>query len=323
VSAPTLNAGLLERLREAGGPVAVEALGGDTAAVLADLRALEGFGFRLAWHPYGGVAYAGPARRLCPDQIEHGLGTSVIGRRIAVWDRVASTNDIAARAAATSAANEGLVVLAERQTAGRGRRGRSWDGAAGRSILMSVVLRPPTGLGDVAWLTALGAVAAAEVVEAAGVGAGRVRIKWPNDVYVGERKVAGVLVERGAGAVVGIGLNTSQRPEEFPEELRGRATSIAIEAGMDEPDRSELARALIRALDANYVRAQAAGPGALAAGWRERLGALGQAVDVRTVAGAVSGRLVDADLVAGLLIEGADGLRRRVAPAEVLSFDGA
>ena len=159
------------------------------------------FGFGIEQHPYRGAAYRGPAERLCPDQIEHGLATRWIGRRIAVWNRVTSTNDLAARAG-TSASNDGLVVLAEEQTAGRGRRGRSWTAPPRSSILMSVVLFPPPHLAPAvpeaafgcAWLTALGAVATAEVVAA---WTGRdATIKWPNDVRVDGRKIAGILVER-------------------------------------------------------------------------------------------------------------------------------
>ena len=121
------------------------------AAPRRDLDELESFGFALERHPYQGVAYRGPSARLCPDQIEYELGTQRIGRRIAVWNRVTSTNDLAARG--RFAANEGLVILAESQTAGRGSRGRRWTAPAGTSLLMSVLLFPPEPLTDPAWLT--------------------------------------------------------------------------------------------------------------------------------------------------------------------------
>jgi BirA family biotin operon repressor/biotin-[acetyl-CoA-carboxylase] ligase len=156
-----VNIPLLRRLRDAAGRfVPLVELGSAIDQVQSDLEELAAFGFGLERHPYWGVAYRGPADRLCPDQIEDDLGTRRIGRRIAVWNRVASTNDIAVRAAA-STANEGLVVLAEEQSAGRGRRGRSWTAPAGSSVLMSVLLFPPAELTETAWLTALGAVATA------------------------------------------------------------------------------------------------------------------------------------------------------------------
>ena len=185
-----LNMPLLDRLRAAAGDyVPLDGLGPDTDRVRDDLDALAAFGYGIERHPYRGAAYAGPADRLCPDQIEHELSTRRVGRRISVWSRVSSTNDLAARAA-VSASNAGLVVLAEEQTAGRGRRGRSWSAPPRSSILMSVLLFPPPHLAPAvpeaafgcAWLTVLGAVATAEVVTA---WTGRnAAIKWPNDVRV-------------------------------------------------------------------------------------------------------------------------------------------
>ena len=162
--APSLNIPLLDRLRAAEGDyVPLGELGPDLKRLRFELDALATFGFGVEQHPYRGAAYRGPAERLCPDQIEHALATRRIGRRIAVWNRVTSTNDLAARAG-TSPSNDGLVVLADEQTAGRGRRGRSWTAPPCSSILMSVVLFPPRHLAaDVpeaafgcAWLTALG-----------------------------------------------------------------------------------------------------------------------------------------------------------------------
>ncbi len=310
-SPEALNIPLLNRLRAAAGEyVPLDALGPDRDRVRADLDALAAFGFAIERHPYRGAAYAGPADRLCPDQIEHELGTLRVGRRIAVWSRVSSTNDLAARAAG-SVSNEGLVVLAEEQTAGRGRRGRSWTAPPRSSILMSVLLFPPRELAPTgpdsaegtAWLTAMGAVATAEVVttwtghEAA--------IKWPNDVRVRGRKIAGILVERPSSedpaAVIGIGLNVNLDQADLPAELRDRATSIRIECGVP-ADRSEIARDLIRRLDHWYQAVRSLGCAALNAPWRDRGELLGQLVQVATPAGPRAGRLIDLDLRRGLTL---------------------
>ncbi|HEX8199534.1 MAG TPA: biotin--[acetyl-CoA-carboxylase] ligase [Isosphaeraceae bacterium] len=312
-----MNIRLLHLLRAAGGMfVPWAALAPDPDPLTRDLDELEAFGFAIERHPYYGVAYRGPARKLCPDQIEWELGTARIGRRVAVWNRVGSTNDIAARAAG-SAANAGLVVLAEEQTAGRGRRGRSWSAPPASSLLMSVLLFPPPELDDPAWLTALGAVAVAEVVEAWARCAAR--IKWPNDVRVAGRKVAGILVERGPGAVLGIGLNGNVAAEEFPDELRPTATSLGILAGRA-IDRSELARDLIRRLDARYGEGLAGGADALGRSWRGRFEALGRRVVVETTSGPVAGLLADADLRRGLTVAAADGRTRRIPGPEVLGL---
>jgi len=325
--AERLNIPLLDRLRTARGEyVPLSELGSDLEQVRGKLDELVSFGFVIERHPYRGAAYHGPAERLCPDQIEHELATQWIGRRIAVWNRVTSTNDVAARAG-TSASNDGLVVLAEEQTAGRGRRGRSWAAPPRSSILMSVVLFPPPHLAPAvpeaafgcAWLTALGAVATAEVVVA---WTGRdATIKWPNDVRVDGRKIAGILVERapapsqaigscarapalepGCGAVIGIGLNANLVQADFPPELAERATSIQIERGGAPVDRSELARDLIRHLDHWYDTGRSRGAGTLNAPWCARSEHLGRLVQVATPSARLVGRLVGLDLRLGLTL---------------------
>jgi BirA family biotin operon repressor/biotin-[acetyl-CoA-carboxylase] ligase len=333
-TAPTLNIPLLEQLRAAAGDfVPMDKLGCDLDRIRADLQALAAFGFAIERHPYRGAAYAGPAERLCPDQIEHELATRCVGRRIAVWSRVVSTNDLAARAG-SSASNDGLVVLAEEQTAGRGRRGRSWTAPPRSSILMSVLLFPPPELAPAApetafgcaWLTALGAVATVEVVTA---WTGReASIKWPNDVRLNGRKIAGILVERAGrathsvsppsstlddaprnpsgpdrGVVIGIGLNVNIDHDAMPTELRTRATSLQIERGGITADRSDVARDLIRRLDYWYEAGRSLGCDTLNAAWRDRNEVLGRDVLVATHNESRSGRLVDLDFRLGVTLD--------------------
>ena len=172
---------------------------------------------------------------------------------------------------------------------------------------MSVLLFPPPSMDDLAWLTALGAVAVAEVV--AGFEGLDARIKWPNDVRVGRRKLAGILVERGQGTVLGIGLNVNV--EEFPEDLRDSATSLRRLLGRP-LDRSEVARAIIQRLDFHHAQATASGPDSLNDHFRRRSEHLGREVEVSTPTESIVGRLVDLDLRAGLTLElPADGRRPR------------
>lgn len=343
-----LNMRLLDRIRrEEGFHVSWEELATVSDRVHDDLDALDAFGFGIERHPGRGVAYRGPSDRLCPDQIEHQLETRRIGRRIAVWNRASSTNDLAARAA-SSMANDGLVVLAEEQTAGRGRRGRPWSAPARSSILISVVIFPPGHLvsgrpeteaaDGRGWLTALGAVAVAQVVSA---WTGRdARIKWPNDVRIDGRKVAGILVEQakgttrpdgsgfGGGAVIGIGLNANLTAEDLPAELRERSTSLQILRNGEPVDRSELARDLIRRLDSLYEQGWANGLDSLSSLWRDRSEHLGSGVRVTTPAGPVVGRLVDLDVRRGLTLADPHPVppslvREITIPlAEVLSLEG-
>lgn len=170
-----------------------------------------------------------------------------------VLDVVGSTNDVA-RALAEGGAPSGTAVLAERQTAGRGRAGRRWHAPHGTALLLSVVLRPPPGQpsgsapGALPLRVGLAVARAAECV--AGVVFG---LKWPNDVVVdGAGKVAGILCEAVSGAdggfvVVGIGVNVNQRPEEFPPEVRPTATSLYAVTGR-KISRTALCGAILEAL---------------------------------------------------------------------------
>lgn len=315
-----MNVPLLLRLRDAGGRfLGLDDLGLDRDRLGVEVAELEAFGVALEWHPYLGIAYRGHAERLCPDLIEWSLDTRHVGRRVAVWNRVASTNDLAVRAA-ESLANDGLVILAEEQTAGRGRRGRAWSAPARSSALMSVLLFPPARLDDPGWLTALGAVATAEVVETwTGQPA---RIKWPNDVRVEGRKVAGVLVERGSGAVLGIGLNVNVTAADLPADLQKSATSLQVLRG-ERLDRSEVVRSLIRRIDAHYLNGLNGDDALLNACWRDRLELFGLRVRVQTTSESIHGHLLDASLRQGLTLRTDEGATRRVLGAEVVTMGRA
>lgn len=189
-----------------------------------------------------------------------------------VFGVVASTNDVA-RDLAESGAPHGTVVLAEAQTAGRGRAGRAWLAPSGSSLLLSIILRPRsdtstrTGSGA-AVLPLLVGLAVARAVECV---IGRAaEIKWPNDVLVGGSKVAGILCESSTGGpagdyvVVGIGLNVTQRARDFDDELLAAATSLSVAAGEDVA-RSTAATALIaEVLDAAADAGPTLDPAALA-----------------------------------------------------------
>jgi BirA family biotin operon repressor/biotin-[acetyl-CoA-carboxylase] ligase len=242
-----------------------------------------------------------------------GAGHGRIGRRIAVWNRVGSTNDLAARAAG-SAANDGLVVLAEEQTAGRGRRGQDVVGPPG---VVPADVRAPVppalpgrpGLAD-------GAGGRRGRRGGRGATGSEARIKWPNDVRVGGRKIAGILVERGTGAVLGIGLNGDVAAEDFPDELRATATSLGILSGRP-VDRSELARSLIRRLDVLYddgdgPRCRAPGPFVA-----RPVRAVGPGRVPPTTSETIAGLLADADLRRGLTVVTADRRSRLIPGPEV------
>jgi BirA family biotin operon repressor/biotin-[acetyl-CoA-carboxylase] ligase len=189
--------------------------------------------------------------RLSATELRDALGQCTIGREIVVLDQTPSTNDVVLQMA-EGGAPEGLVVFAEHQTAGRGQRGNIWESAAGKGLLLSLLLRPKIAISDPAQLAQRAAQIVAAIIQ--GQFYLTATVKLPNDIYIGDRKVAGVLVEMRAQAraphlaVVGIGVNVNQMPHDFSEGIRQHVTSLAIALG-GPVDRNTLAITLLRNLD--------------------------------------------------------------------------
>jgi BirA family transcriptional regulator, biotin operon repressor / biotin---[acetyl-CoA-carboxylase] ligase len=231
-----------------------------------------------------------------------------IGHVLEAHDRIGSTNDRARQL--LDAGVDGVVVVAEEQTAGRGRRGRSWLSPPGRNLTFSVALRPRLA-SDGAWQLGLGAAVAARdaCAEHAAVG-----LKWPNDLVALDTggKLGGLLVETAierdvvVGAVIGLGLNVNWRPDEMPVELPADATSLAAIAGR-EIDRVALLARLLEALERELDGLET-GVSPLDR-YRSACVTLGAHVRVETGRGPMEGRAVDLDERGCLVVETADGWR--------------
>ncbi|TMR96106.1 biotin--[acetyl-CoA-carboxylase] ligase [Nonomuraea basaltis] len=224
---------------------------------------------------------------------------------VTVVESTGSTNADLAEAALEGAA-EGAVLVAEVQLAGRGRLGRSWSAPPRSGLTFSILLRPEVAVATQGWLPLMYGVAAASAVRR--LAEVDVRLKWPNDLLVGERKLAGVLAERADGAVViGMGLNVSLRPEELPVET---ATSLAIEEAAC-VDRDPLLRAVLREIETHYREWTAVGGDAEASGLRSAYLAasatVGRQVRVELPGDqVVTGKATGIDHSGHLQVEGAD-----------------
>jgi len=200
--------------------------------------------------------------RLIASQLQAALPSAFIGRRIVVVEQTTSTNDAilqiafpqgAAVSSPSPHGDEGLVLFAEHQTAGRGQRGNRWESAAGEGLWFSILLRPQIQINESYRLTVWAIEALSDVIRAEF--SLDSTIKMPNDIQLRGRKVAGVLVEMRAQqkaphvAVVGIGVNANQ--SDFPNELQDKATSIAMTLGR-RVNRQEFAVAVLRQLDRTY-----------------------------------------------------------------------
>ncbi len=247
-----------------------------------------------------------------------------IGWRIHYFEELDSTQE-AARELLGDGAAEGSVVIAERQTAGRGRMGRSWHSPAGVNLYCTIILRPTMALAEVPRLSLVAGVAAADAL--APVAPGMVALKWPNDVWLRGKKAGGIIAEavtdagqQLTGVLLGIGLNINLAIDDLPPELREKATSVRIATGCP-ADRIAIAAALFSALDTRYMETLAGGFEAVRADW-ERFSALtGKRVAVvdggRRLSGVVRG--IDAD---GALLLDTGARVARILAGDV-SIEGA
>jgi len=294
----TLDTQILNALRSAGSGAVSGAelshhLGISRAAVWARIEDLRALGYEIEASPHQGYRLVNVPDALHADDLLSRLGrTHVVGRDIRVFEETTSTNDVIEKLARDGVA-EGVVVFAESQTRGRGRLGRKWMSPARKGLWFSVLLRPRLRPQETTQLTVASATALRRAIAAqAGVNAG---IKWPNDVLVGGKKVAGILTELSAEldqvkyVIVGIGVDVNLNASDFPADLRKSATSLKVEAGKPIV-RAELAVAILRELDADYRRITADAFAAVADEWAAHCGTLGEQVVIRTGARQLRGR---------------------------------
>jgi BirA family transcriptional regulator, biotin operon repressor / biotin---[acetyl-CoA-carboxylase] ligase len=264
--------------------------------------------------PYADLDRPPLSPRAIDAALRHHVGAAQMWRRVRVVAQTGSTNaDVAAAASAGEA--EGLVVVAERQGAGRGRLDRTWTSPPRAGLTFSLLLRPAVPVAARPLLPLLVATAAAAAAsERTELD---VRLKWPNDLVVDDRKVGGLLAEAiGDAVVVGVGVNVSTRPAELP---RADATSLAIESG-GPVDRQALLLAILRAVSDHYVRWLAQGGAArdVLARYRAASATIGRQARVQLPAGDVlTGTAVDVDEGGRLLIDGPAG-RRAVSAGDVV-----
>lgn len=240
---------------------------------------------------------------------------AVIGRDVVFLESTDSTNARAHELGEAGAA-EGTVVIADRQTAGKGRLGRQWASPPGVNLYVSVLLRPPIPPTSASQLTFLSAVAVARAIEE--TGAPQPRVKWPNDILLSGRKVAGLLSELNAETerihyvILGIGVNLNMRADQFPADLRYPATSLVLEQGVPVA-RAAFARALFRHLDDLYRSYLADGFGPVLGAWETFFDLRGREVEVDLQPNRLRGTVLGLDRDGALLLQTAGGTERVLA----------
>ena len=282
-----------------------EQLGISRAAIWKQVSALREQGYAIDALPSKGYRLGTGPDRLFSEEIQEGLRTSIIGREIVYFAETDSTNHRAALLA-EGGGKDGTVIVAEAQSAGKGRLGRRWTSPAGVNLYLSIILRPVIAPRAAPLLTFLSSLATARAIELeSGL---RPTVKWPNDVLLGGCKVAGLLNEMNAETervnyvILGIGVNLNMTQEQFPADLRYPATSLAL--ALQHPvDRVRFCRRLLGEIDTLY-RDYPDGQSAILDGWLSYFDLLGKKVAVdepsRNIVGLVTGVAADGALLLAL-----------------------
>ena len=238
---------------------------------------------------------------LDPDKIKANLNTKRIGRKILVYDSTSSTNDVAAEYARNKR-NDGLVIFAEEQTAGRGRAGSQWLSGRADSILCSIVLTESRLEAELLSLTC--AVAVAETIGE--TGGSHAKIKWPNDIMLNGKKVAGILLEskadKGCNAcIIGIGINCHQKKDSFNAQIQPTATSLDAESN-SVSNRVLLAKRLLTSVEQWLEAAEKNGDKVIGR-WRELSIQLGHRVTLLFNGASFTGHCIGIDPEEGLILQ--------------------
>lgn len=320
----SLTCAILRLLRESGshlsGGVLSRELGVTRSAIWKNIAALRHNGYHIDAIPSKGYRLLSSPDLLDETALRARLPDDcLIGRRLVCSATTVSTNSDAFRLA-ENGAEEGTVALSDSQSGGKGRLGRRWESPAGVNLYCSVILRPTLMPYEASQLTFLSAVAVADAIE--GVTGLAPAIKWPNDLLLGGRKVAGLLNEMSAETdrvgfvILGIGVNVNMTEEQFPDGLRSPATSLKIASGMP-VDRAAFAVRLFTELAAAYKQFQLEGFDPVREAWSRRCNAFGRDVAVDLGGGALRGPFAGIDRDGALLLLRPDGVVERIVSGDV------
>jgi BirA family biotin operon repressor/biotin-[acetyl-CoA-carboxylase] ligase len=266
-------------------------IGCSRTAVWKHIEELRKLGFELEAVQRKGYRIIGTPDQMSEDKIRLGLKTKFLGQTIHFKESVDSTQKIA-KELANENAPEGTIVLAEEQIGGRGRMGRPWHSPKYTGVWMSMILRPNIPLQQTPQLTLMTAVAVAQAIEE--ITDLTPQIKWPNDILINGKKVTGILTELQAEAdrvfaiIIGVGINANQKVEDFPEELRSIATSLAIEKG-EKVSRSQLIQSMLTNFEKLYLIYLEKGFAPIKLLWESYAISIGKTIVARTLTDNIRG----------------------------------
>lgn len=295
-------------------------LGISRTAVWKHIGRLRSEGYNIESQTNSGYKLLGSPDLLTLNELEPFLDTDFIGRNVVYLDSIDSTN-VYAKRRAEEPFKEGTVVIAEEQSEGRGRLGRHWVSPRGKGIWMSIMLKPDIRPADAPKLTIVAAYAVANaLLNCCSLEA---RIKWPNDIIAGGKKLCGILTEMSAEAdeikyvVIGIGINANLGIEDFGPEVSSIATSISIESGRD-ISRKALVASVLQEFEKVYKDfAEAGSIKFLLDEYKNKSAVLGKEIRVISRKEEIIGLAVDISEEGHLVVRSGDGSVREVMSGEV------
>jgi BirA family biotin operon repressor/biotin-[acetyl-CoA-carboxylase] ligase len=296
-------------------------LGITRAAIWARIEELRSLGYDIAASPHQGYQLLGvPDALHADDLLSLVQDNKVVGRDIRVFEETSSTNDVAEKLA-RDGVKEGVVVFAESQTRGRGRLGRKWISPPRKGLWFSVLLRPDLRPQAATQLTVAAATALRRaILDHTGLAP---EIKWPNDILIRGRKVAGILTELSAELdhvkhlILGIGVDVNLAAADFPADLRKLATSLKVETGRH-VHRAELAARILRELDHVYERIHNRRFQEVADEWGQHCATLGRRVSIHIGERVLQGHAEALDEDGALLLRTQHGRLERVIGGDVV-----
>jgi BirA family biotin operon repressor/biotin-[acetyl-CoA-carboxylase] ligase len=296
-----------------------EDLGISRTAVWKHIRNLRQMGYLIEAIPSRGYQLLKSPDILIPEAIQVGLDCRRIGSRVLCFDEIDSTNLQACRLGDEGEA-EGLVVIADRQTSGKGRLGRRWESPGGVNLYASILLRPPIPPFEAPRLTFLSAIAVCRTIQRC-LGL-EPNTKWPNDILLNGAKVAGLLNEMSSETdqvhyvVLGVGVNLNMQADQFPTDLRYPATSLSIALGQL-VSRLEFTRILLQEIDALYQIYLAQGSVPILSAWEEYCDLIGQSVYADCNDQQIEGTMVGLAEDGALLVRTTTGKIRSIYAGDV------
>jgi BirA family transcriptional regulator, biotin operon repressor / biotin---[acetyl-CoA-carboxylase] ligase len=318
-----MNYRILQSLRQ-GQPISGEELGKrlniSRTAVWKHINELRSLGYQIESSPQAGYRLIKNSELLLPEEIMPGLDTRVIGRKIAYYNEVTSTQDIAAELAKAGSA-DGTAVISESQTSGRGRKGRNWVSSPEGGLHLSLILKPDLAPAQVAHIPLVTGIALTRAIRQTTTL--HPQIKWPNDIIINRKKAGGILTEMSSEIdrvnyiILGIGLNVNVPGSYLAPRIAGSATSLVEESGSP-VSRAGLVQRFLNEFEILYHQYLASGFSSVRDDWKALSNTLNSGVKIDDGSHLIEGIALDIDENGFLIVRKADGNISRIVSGDVV-----